>query len=130
MKTKTIKQKVTFKASSHEIFEMLMDSEKHSKFTGDSASISRKVGGKLEAYSGYITGKNVDLIPDKKIVQLWRGSDWPEEVFSVAHFELEKTSNGTKLTFLQIGVPENQYKDISEGWVEHYWDKMKKTLEK
>ncbi len=45
-------------------------------------------------------------------------------------FELEKVSEGTKLKFLQSGVPEDQFDAISEGWFEHYWEKMKKLLEK
>jgi len=51
-----------------------MDSKKHEEFTGESAQISRRVGGAIHAYSGYIEGTNVELIPDAKIVQEWRGS--------------------------------------------------------
>lgn len=32
--TKTIEQSVTFNASPHDVYEALMDSEKHSQFTG------------------------------------------------------------------------------------------------
>ena len=37
MDTKTVKQTVTFKASPHDVYEALMDSKKHAKFTGDKA---------------------------------------------------------------------------------------------
>ncbi len=46
-----------------------MDSRKHAKFSGDTASISRKVGGKIMAYGGYITGTNVELVQNKTIVR-------------------------------------------------------------
>ena len=62
MKTKTIRQSVTFKTSPHVIYEMLMDSRKHAKFTGEKASISRKIGGKFTAYAGYIHGVNLNLV--------------------------------------------------------------------
>ena len=130
IKTKTIKQEVIFKASPHEIFEMLMDSKKHSKFTGAKAKISRKVGGKISAYGDYIEGKNIEIIPDKKIVQKWRGNEWPLWHFSIAKFEMKKSKNGTKLIFTQTGVPAEHSSDISKGWKEHYWTKMKKMLEK
>lgn len=130
MKNKTIKQSVTFKATPHEIYEMLMDSKKHSKFTESGANISRKIGGKVSAYGGYIEGANIELIPDKKIVQKWRGSDWPDDHYSIATFELKKVNGGTKLTFTQTDVPEQHYVSIRDGWIEHYWDKMKKMLEK
>jgi activator of HSP90 ATPase len=62
------------------------------------------------------------------IVQKWRGDDWPKGVFSVAKFEFSKKGTGTKLDFTQMGVPDSKYKDISSGWKEHYWAKMKLYL--
>ncbi len=65
---KTIRQTVTFKASPHEVYEALMNSRRHAKFSGGKARLSRKVGGKFTAYDGYIEGTNLELAPDKKIV--------------------------------------------------------------
>lgn len=125
MKTKTIRQSATFKTSPAEVYEMLMDSRKHSKFTGGKASISRKEGGSFSAYDGYCSGKNIELIPDKKIVQSWRASEWEEGHFSKATFSLSKTKTGTKLSFTQSGVPVKHYNAIKNGWIEHYWNPMK-----
>ncbi len=127
---KTIQQSVTLKVSPHEVYEALMDSRKHSKFTGEEASISREVGGKFSAYGEYITGVNLELVPDKKIVQSWRGRDWPEGHYSKATFYLEKIKYGTRLTFTQTEVPDEQYDEISKGWHDYYWTPMKKMLEK
>jgi activator of HSP90 ATPase len=130
MKTKTIRQSVTFRASPYEVYEMLMDSRRHSKFTDAKASISRKIGGKFTAYRGYINGVHLDLVPDKKIVQSWRGSDWPEGHYSKATFSLKKVKNGTRLSFTQTGVPDQHYADINQGWRDFYWKPMKEMLEK
>lgn len=130
MKTKTIRQSVTFQATPHEVYELLMDSRKHARFTGSKARISRDVGGSISAYDGYIDGKNLELVSDRKIVQSWRGSDWPEGHYSKAVFSLAKIKTGTRLAFTQSGVPEEQYQDISQGWREHYWSKMKEMLGK
>lgn len=129
MKTKTIRQIVAFKASPHEVYEALMDSRKHSQFTGAKANISQKINGKFTAYDGYITGINEKLVQDKKIVQKWRGSDWPEKHYSTATFELEKSGKGTKLMFTQTNVPEEHYELINKGWKDHYWEKMKETFD-
>lgn len=128
MKTKNIKQSVTFRATPHEVYEALIDSARHSKFTGSKAKISREAGGKFNAYDGWVEGVNVELVPDKKIVQKWRGSDWPSRHYSVAKFELKKIGKKTELKFTQTGVPEDCLDMIDKGWVEHYWDKMKKIL--
>lgn len=130
MKTKNIRQSVTFKASPHEVYEALMDSRRHAKFTGEKARISRKIGGKLIAYGGYIEGANLDLVPDKKIVQLWRGSDWPKGHYSKATFVLRKVKDGTRLTFTQTGAPAQYYDNIKQGWRDFYWAPMKKMLER
>ena len=107
-----------------------MDSRKHSKFTNAKASVNRRIGGKFTAYDGYIEGINLELAPDKKIVQSWRGSDWPEGHFSKVTFLLKKVEGGTQLIFTQTGVPEDQYESISRGWRDYYWKPMKKMLEK
>ena len=130
MTTKTIRQSVTFRASPHVVYEMLMDSRKHAGFTGEKARIDRKVGGKFTAYAGYITGVNLELVADKKIVQSWRGSDWPEGLFSRVTFSLEEVQGGTRLTFRQSGVPEAHYDDINQGWRDYYWKPMREMMEK
>ena len=130
METKNIKQTVTIKATPHEIYEALMDSRKHSKFTEGKASISRKVGGKFSISDGYIEGTNLELVPDEKIVQSWRASDWQEGHYSKVTFKLSKVEKGTRLDFTQTGVPEDQYEDISQGWKDYYWEPMKEFLEK
>jgi activator of HSP90 ATPase len=130
MKTKTIKQVITIKAGPHEIYEALMDSKKHAAFTGDTAKISRKVGGKFSTFGGYADGVNLELVPDEKIVQTWRAGDWPEGHYSKVTFTLEKAPGGTRLTFTQSDVPEDRYDDISQGWQDYYWTPMKETLGK
>jgi activator of HSP90 ATPase len=129
MKTKTIRQTVTFKASPHEVYEALMDSKKHARFTGAAASISREVGGKFTAYDGSLQGENLELVPDAKIVQTWRSDDWPEGHYSRATFSLAKVEGGTRLTFTQTGVPEEFYEDVKQGWIDYYWEPMKRLLE-
>jgi activator of HSP90 ATPase len=130
MKTKTIKQSITFQAEPHDVYEALMDSDKHAKFTGGETYISREIGGKFSAFDGYSEGVNIELVPDKKIVQSWRASDWPEGHYSEVIFIMEEDERHTRLTFTQNGVPENQYEDISQGWHDYYWEPMKEMLER
>ena len=128
MKTKSIKQTTQFKAPPHQVYEMLMDSKKHGQFTGGKAKISRKVGGKFSVYDDYAEGKNLALVPDKKIVQSWRASDWPEGHYSKVTFALSNNKAGTKLTFTQTGVPSEFFADIKQGWIDFYWNPLKELL--
>ncbi|MDQ7825696.1 MAG: SRPBCC family protein [Candidatus Eremiobacteraeota bacterium] len=124
-----IRQSVTFNAPPHEVYEALMDSKKHEAFTRDKAHISRKPGGTFTAYGGYITGKNLELYEDEKIVQLWRTDEWPEGHFSTVTYRLKDLHGSTKLTFTQDGIPEEFCESIRKGWHEYYWRPLKKLLE-
>lgn len=131
MKTRTIRQMVRIKAPAHEVYEALMDSKKHSAFTGSGASISREVGGRFSVFDGWASGTNVELVQDKRIVQSWRAGDegWPEDHLSIITITLKEAKGVTSLGFRQSGVPESSYEDISQGWKEYYWEPLKRTLE-
>lgn len=129
MKTKSIKQKILFKATAHDVYEALMDSKKHSKFTGESAKISRKVGGKFSVYDGYAEGKNLELTPDKKIVQTWRAADWQVGEDSLDTFEITPSKSGCDLKFTHLNIPDRHYSAIKQGWIDFYWTPMKKMFQ-
>jgi activator of HSP90 ATPase len=123
--SKLIRQQVTIHASPHEVYEALMDSRKHAEFTGDEADISREVGGSFTAGSGYISGTNLELVPDGKIVQAWHASDWPEGHMSRVTFRMTAAQGGTRLDFTHSGVPVEHYDDIKQGWIDYYWIPLK-----
>lgn len=131
-KTKTIRQSVTFKAAPEEVYGALMDSSKHSEFSGAKASISNEVGGKFTAYGGGLEGTNLELVPGKKIVQAWRAEmeHWPKGHYSKVVFLLKKVKDGTRLAFTQSSVPVACFASISQGWHDYYWKPMKKMLER
>ncbi len=128
MKIKTIRQTVSFKISAHDVYDALMDSKKHSKFTGSKTSISKKVGGKFSVYDGYASGKNLELIPGKKIVQSWRAADWEKDAVSTVVFEIIPKGNGTTLKFTHYDVPAEHATAIAQGWKDFYWHPMKKMF--
>jgi activator of HSP90 ATPase len=124
MKTKTLHQSIVFAATPHELYDALMDSKKHSAFTGEKAKIGRRVGDPFSTWGDWATGVNVELVPDKKIVQQWRAADWPEGHHSTITFEFKKEGAGTRLDFTQTDIPESLYDDIAQGWQEWYWEKL------
>ena len=70
MKIQTIQQEIIFAAPVHIVYELLMDEKLHAEFTESDVSINTNIGGVFSIYGGYIAGKNVELIKNKKIVQL------------------------------------------------------------
>ena len=129
MKTKTLQQKVRFRASPIEVYEMLMDSRKHRSLSSMPAKISKKVGGRFTAWGSHISGFNLALLPGRKIVQAWRATGWWPDHYSIAIFDIKKIRGGSHLEFTQIGVPPNRYSGHYRGWIEAYWTPMKEIFE-
>jgi uncharacterized protein YndB with AHSA1/START domain len=47
--------------------------------TRSEASVSDEVGAELSAWDGYITGRNLELVPGERIVQSWRTTEFTDE---------------------------------------------------
>jgi uncharacterized protein YndB with AHSA1/START domain len=126
---KSIEQQVVLNAEPGRVYDALMDSKKHSEFTGGPAEIEARAGGTMSCHGGFVTGRNIELVTGKRVVQAWRGKDWAEGVYSVATFALEPEGTGkTKLSFTQHGVPDDQVEHIAKGWYSHYWEPLAKYL--
>jgi activator of HSP90 ATPase len=128
MKTKTLQQSVTFKASPRQVYDMLMDSRKHQSLSGEPAKISTKVGGAFTAWGSHISGVNLVLKPGRKIVQAWRATGWWPDHYSIAIYDIKKVSGGSKLKFTQIGIPPHRYSGHYRGWIEAYWTPMREIF--
>jgi activator of HSP90 ATPase len=76
-----------------------------------------------------ITGRNIELAPNRRIVQAWRPGNWPEGVYSIVKFELEGDGNsGTKVVLDHTGFPEDSHDHLAAGWGENYWEPLQRFL--
>ena len=123
-----IHQEVTFTAAPSKVYQALVDAKKFADATGAPASGDGAEGATFSAFGGHITGRHVELVPDKRIVQAWRAKTWPEGVYSIARFELRADGKGTRLVFDHDAFPEDMKEHLSQGWHANYWEKMSKHL--
>ena len=127
-----IHQEVDFTASPARLYEALLDTKQFTEFTASAgvgpAQIDRAVGGAFSLFGGHIIGRNLELVPNKRIVQAWRVVDWPEGVYSIVKFELTTQGTGTHLVFDHTGFPEGLHDHLAEGWEGHYWALLKSYL--
>jgi activator of HSP90 ATPase len=134
-KTKTIiaaraiHQEEDFKAGPGRIYEALLDSKQFTAFSGGrAAQIDPAVGGTFTIFAGHIVGRNLELVPDRRIVQAWRVVPWPEGIYSIARFELVAQGSGTRIIFDHTGFPPALAESLEHGWKENYWDELRKYL--
>jgi activator of HSP90 ATPase len=120
-----IHQEVSIAASPAAVYALLMTSDDFTRMTGGrAASIAKDVGGAVSLFGGDIRGRNVELVPGKRVVQAWRSGAWPEGVYSIVKFELSAEGKGTKLVFDQAGHPEGSGETLEGGWHQMYWQPM------
>ncbi len=113
-------------ASPEEVYRAFVSSKEHTEFTGSEAKCSAKVGGRFTAWDRYISGKNLELVEGKKIVQEWKTSEWPQSYEpSILKISLKKKGRGTQLSMIQSQVPASQVDQYDKGWYESYWEPLK-----
>jgi activator of HSP90 ATPase len=129
-----IHQEVVFKATPKRIYETLLDSKSFSEFTGGApAEISRDAGGAFSCFGGVISGRNIELLPNQRIVQAWRVGNWPDGVYSIVKFEMHQQGSETKLVMDHVGFPADLRAHLNGeqpngGWHRQYWEPLKKYL--
>jgi activator of HSP90 ATPase len=138
--SESIHQEPVFKASRKRVYEALTDSKQFDKVIqlsgvvqamqlGDKpAEISREVGGAFTLFGGYVTGRQLELVPNERIVQAWRTGGWAPGVYSIAKFELVAQGSGTKIVFDHTGFPKGEAEVLASGWKAHYWEPIEKLL--
>jgi activator of HSP90 ATPase len=125
----SIHQEVAFTASRDRIYAALLDAKQFSQLTGgQTADIDRTAGGAFSLFGARIKGRNVELVPNERIVQAWRSDGWEKGMYSIARFELVAQGTGTKLVFDHTGFPKGQAEHLATGWKAHYWDPLTKYL--
>jgi len=88
-------------------------------WTGEEAEMSTEPGSEFSLWEGSITGKNIAFEEGKKIVQQWYFDG--EEAESIVTIKLHEHKAGTSAELLHTNIPDEAYKEITEGWDESYF---------
>jgi uncharacterized protein YndB with AHSA1/START domain len=124
-----IHQEITIDAGPARVYQALTDAEQFGELTGAAVTLVADAGASFSLFGGHITGRNVELVPDRRLVQAWRAASWPEGVYSIVNFQLEQDDGGaTRLVFDHTGFPEEAHDELASGWVKMYWDPLKRYV--
>lgn len=139
-KAEAIHQGVTFNHSAKLIYDALTDAKqfqeicrlsdasKHVDVNSRPAEIHPQPGGEFTIFGGYIVGRQIELVPNQRIVQAWREPNWDPGVYSLVHFELSEQGKQTRLAFDQTGFPASAGDHLAIGWKLNYWEPLEKVL--
>ena len=137
----SIHLETVFKASRKRVYEALTDAKQFHKVTQLSAAVESGMapgtapteivnapGGAFSFFGGYISGRNIELVPNERIIQAWRAGNWPPGIYSIAKFDLVEQGSDTKLVFDHTGFPKGEAEHLVEGWKTNYWQPLSKFL--
>ncbi|MCH8223438.1 MAG: SRPBCC domain-containing protein [Chloroflexi bacterium] len=110
------------------VFAAWLDGDSHTKMTGGEATGEPAEGAEFTAWDGYISGRNIELIPGALIVQSWRTAQFDDsDPDSRLEITLEAVGEEeTRLTLTHSDVPDDQAAGYESGWSDHYFEPMKK----
>jgi activator of HSP90 ATPase len=136
-----IHQEITFNASAKRVYELLtvaslfhkvelLSDAAHSvDVKAHPAAIQQTPGGSISLFGNYITGRQVELVQDKRIVWAWRPESWVLGVYSMVHMELFGPRDGITAVILDhTGFPKGTADHLADGWYANYWEPMQKVL--
>lgn len=128
--THAINLTMVYGCSPDMMFDALTDPRRIMGYTGAPAISEPKAGGKFSMYGDTITGEYIEVIQNKRIVQRWRMSSWPEGCLSTVTIELSP-ENGTTVRLVQNGVPDRDaqgaelLKLVEQGWENNVFNRMR-----
>jgi|WetSurMetagenome_2_1015567.scaffolds.fasta_scaffold407008_1 uncharacterized protein YndB with AHSA1/START domain len=113
---------VSFPVPPETVYAAWLDGRIHGLMTGDKAKSSAKVGGAFTAWSGYISGTNLELEPNRRILQSWRTTEFTEsDADSRLEIVVNASRTGCTLRLKHSGIPAGQADNYRQGWKDHYF---------
>jgi activator of HSP90 ATPase len=98
---KTFKKTFKINAEPSDIYSALTNSYTIELWSGYPAKMSEEPGSDFSLWDGDITGKNLEFIKDKRVMQEWFFGD-------------------SQVTVEHSNIPDEDFDDIAEGWREYY----------
>jgi activator of HSP90 ATPase len=129
--SKTIQLAATLPATPDRLFDMYLDAEEHSAFTGAPASISPVHGAPFSAFGGVLSGTILQVIPKRLIVQSWRSPHWGQsDLDSTLILTFLPDKEGGRIELAQVNVVDSDFAGVSHGWEKYYWTPWRAYLER
>jgi len=115
---KTFKKSFKINAEPSDIYSAITNPYTIELWTGYPAIMSEVPDSEFSLWDGDITGKNIEFIKDKKIVQEWYFGDRPEK--STVIITIHPDKEDSVVTVEHTNIPDEDFTDIAEGWREYY----------
>ena len=126
---RTILSAATLPAPPERLFDMYLDPVAHAAFTGAPVRVAPKEGAEFQAFDKALSGRILQLVPKRLIVQSWRASHWKEEdLDSTLVLTFHPDEGGARIELVHVNVADHDFAGVSQGWEKYYWTPWRKYL--
>ena len=115
---KTFKKTFKINAEPSDVYSALTNPYTIELWTGYPAIMSDVAGSEFSLWDGDITGKNLEFIQDKKVVQEWFFGEQSEK--SNVTITIHPDKDNSAVAVEHTNIPDEDFDDIAEGWNEYY----------
>lgn len=115
---KTFKKTFKINAEPSDVYSALTNTYTIELWSGYPAIMSEEPGSDFSLWEGDITGKNLELVKDKKVIQEWYFGDQPEK--SIVTISIQPDRENSIVTVEHTNIPDSDFAEITEGWREYY----------
>jgi uncharacterized protein YndB with AHSA1/START domain len=113
------------------LYSMYLNARDHAAFTGSPVTIAARAGAPFKAFGGALTGRILQVIPNRLIVQSWRSSQFSKrDLDSTLILSFRSTPGGGRIELTHVNVVDTDFAGVSEGWSKYYWIPWRAYLEK
>ncbi|NJK84818.1 MAG: ATPase [Bacteroidales bacterium] len=115
----SLKQTYKINALPDEVFNSITNPVAIELWSGYPANIQPVPGTEFELWEGDISGKIIDVEPNKKLIQEWYFGDQNEQ--SLVSIYLRQKGNSTVVELEHVNIPDEEFENIKEGWSKYFW---------
>ena len=123
----TIKRSYKINAPVEKVWQALVDSKEIEGWGGGPAVMDDKVDTEFKLWGGDIHGKNTHVVKGERLIQDWYSGDWVEP--SNLTIKLKSQGDKTLVDLLHENVPDDEAREIDDGWNRYYFGEIKRYLE-
>lgn len=125
-KTIVLEEKFTCKVN--ELFDCFSKTELMTAFTRGDVKLDFRKSGEFVLFGGNISGKFLEIVPNKKISQTWRYKGWVTGHYSTVDLEFEEKEDHSVIKLKQTLVPSSEYEHTQVNWQRYYFDSIRATF--
>jgi len=115
---KSFRKSFRINAEPSDIYAALTNPFTIELWSGYPSVMSEEPGSEFSLWEGDISGRNIEFIKDRKVVQEWYFGDQAEA--SVVTITISPAGSDSNVTVDHINIPDEEFEGIAEGWREYY----------